>query len=59
MPTPDDADSAIDTEYECALVDANLTGEERNNEAASAKEQTQSDDVTEQDVTEVVSSENR
>ena len=59
MPTADDADSAIDTEDECAHGDANLPGEERNNEAAPAKEQTQTDDDTEHDIAEVASSENR
>ena len=57
MPTPDDAD--IDTEDECAHGDANLPGEERNNEAAPAKEQTQIDDDTEQDIAEVACSEIR
>ena len=59
MPTPDDADSANDTEYECAHGNANRPGEERNNGAAPAKEQTQTDDDTEQDIAEVASSENR
>ena len=59
MPTPDDADSANDTEDECAHGDANLPGEERNNGATPAKEQTQTDDDTEQDIAEVASSENR
>ena len=59
MPTPDDADSANDTEDECAHGDANLPGEERNNEAAPATEQTHKDDDTEQDIAEVASSENR
>ena len=54
MPTPDDADSANDTEDECAHGDANLPGEERNNETAPAKEQTQTYDILE-----VASSENR
>ena len=58
MPTPDDADSANDTEDECAHGNANRPGEERNNEAAPAKEQTQTDDDTEQDIAEVASSEN-
>ena len=59
MPTPDDADSANDTEDESAHGDANLPGEERNNGAAPTKEQTQTDDDTEQDIAEVASSENR
>ena len=59
MPTPDDADSANDTEDESAHGDANLPGEERNNGATPAKEQTQTDDDTEQDIAEVASSENR
>ena len=59
MPTADDTDSANDTEDECAHGDANLPGEERNNEAAPAKEQTQTDDDTEQNIAEVASSENR
>ena len=59
MPTPDAADSAIDMEDDCAHGDANLPGEERNNEAAPAKERTLSDDDTEQDKAEVASSENR
>ena len=59
MPTPDDADSANDMEDECAHGDANLPGEERNNEAAPATEQTHKDDDTEQDIAEVASSENR
>ena len=59
MPTPDDVDSAIDTEDECAHGDAKLPGEERNNEAVPAKEQTQTDDDTEHDIAEVASSENR
>ena len=59
MPTPDDADSANDTKDECAHGDANLPGEERNNEAASAKQQTQTDDDTEQDIAEVACSEIR
>ena len=58
MPTPDDADSANDTEDESAHGDANLPGEERNNGATPAKEQTQTDDDTEQDIAEVASSEN-
>ena len=59
IPTPDDADRANDTENECAHGDANLPGEERNNEAAPAKEQTQTDDDTEQDIAEVACSEIR
>ena len=59
MPTPDDVDSAIDTEDECAHGDAKLPGEERNNEAVPAKEQTQTYDDTEHDIAEVASSENR
>ena len=59
MPTPDDADSANDTEDESVHGDANLPGEERNNGATPAKEQTQTDDDTEQDIAEVASSENR
>ena len=59
MATPDDADSVIDTEDECALGYANLPGEERNKGGAPAKEQTQTYDDTEQDVAEVASSENR
>ena len=59
MPTPDDADRANDTEDECAHGDANLPEEERNNEAAPAKEQTQTDDDTEQDIAEVACSEIR
>ena len=59
IPTQDDADSAIDTEDECGHGDANLPGEERNNGAAPTKEQTQTDDDTEQDIAEVASSENR
>ena len=59
MQTPDDADSANNTEDECAHGNANRPGEERNNEAAPAKEQTQTDDDTEQDIAEVASSENR
>ena len=54
IPTPEDFDSAIDTEDECAHGDANLPGEERNNEAVPAKEQTQTFDILE-----VASSENR
>ena len=59
MPTPEDADSANDTEDESSHGDANLPGEERNNGATPAKEQTQTDDDTEQDIAEVASSENR
>ena len=59
IPTPDNADSANDTEYQCAHGDANLSGEERNNGAAPTKEQTQTDDDTEQDIAEIASSENR
>ena len=59
MPTPDDADRANDTEDECAHGDANLPGEEGNNEAAPANEQTQIDDDTEQDIAEVACSEIR
>ena len=59
MPTPDDVDSAIDTEDECAHGDAKLPGEERNNEAVPAKEQTQTNDDTEHDIAEVSCSENR
>ena len=59
MPTRDDADSANDTEDESAHGDANLPGEERNYGATPAKEQTQTDDDTEQDIAEVASSENR
>ena len=59
IPTPDNADSSNDTEDECAHGDANLPGEERNNGATPAKEQTQTDDDTGQDIAEVASSENR
>ena len=59
MPTPDDADRANDTGDESAHGDANLPGEERNNEAAPSTKQTHKDDHTEQDIAEVASSENR
>ena len=59
IPTPDDDDSSIDTEDEYALGLANLPGEERNIEDALAKEQSQADDITEQDIAEQASSENR
>ena len=59
MPTPDDADSSIDAEDDCAHGDADLPGEERNTEATLAKDRTQTYDVTEQDVADVASSENR
>ena len=59
MPTPDVAGSAIDREDECANYDANIPREECSNGAAPAKDQTQTDDDTEQDIAEVASSENR
>ena len=59
MPSPDDADSSTDTEDEYALGDATLPREERNSEAVTAKEQTQTDGDTEQHFAEGASSENR